>query len=148
MAGKKGASAMSKKYAGKGHALASIVKDMDLKADRCTDLYQYACGGFIARNTPNDTKPYAESRTFSLIARRNNALQQEILTNIPHEVSTVPHTGHTSPSPSPWGVPPAPNGPYLPPPPPLGCPPPPSLSRSHMPSLLSCACGRLWYGTT
>ena len=97
MEGKKSAADMSKKYAGKVKALKAIVADMDLKADKCQDLYQYTCGGFIARHTPNKTTvPYANSRTFSVISARNHALQQEIVTNVPHEARERHPSSHTS----------------------------------------------------
>ena len=56
----------------------AVLRDMDPKADPCTDFYQYACGGWAA-NTKLPADKARWSRSFSTITEDNDAFIKDLL---------------------------------------------------------------------
>lgn len=90
--GRVSADEIKSRYASSQTQLDSIVEDMDLKADKCQNLYQYACGGFLKRHpVPSGSAgaTYSHSRTFHQIDHNNYKIKREIITNVPSEQRIV-----------------------------------------------------------
>ncbi|MED5371144.1 MAG: M13 family metallopeptidase [Myxococcota bacterium] len=56
----------------------TVLADMDPSADACSDFYQFACGGWMARTELPADKP-SWTRSFSVIAESNRAFLKEKL---------------------------------------------------------------------
>jgi putative endopeptidase len=56
----------------------AVLADVDSSADPCSDFYQYACGGWLARVPPPDDRPQV-MRSFTSMDTRNRALLVEVL---------------------------------------------------------------------